>query len=117
MKIYNLGSLNIDYVYSVDHIVQPGETQTTGGMNVFLGGKGINQSMALAKAGVIDADFSPYEYITDTELSAINNRFSGCEEKLSSARIMRYMATVVKWLTHLAVNQTLRGFDSHLSPH
>mgnify|MGYP002508447044 FL=1 len=51
MKVLTIGSMNIDYVYSVDHIVQPGETQTTGGMNVFLGGKGINQSMALAKAG------------------------------------------------------------------
>ena len=52
MKILNIGSLNIDYVYNVDHIVQPGETESTGGMNVFLGGKGINQSIALAKAGV-----------------------------------------------------------------
>ena len=51
MKILNIGSLNLDYVYSVDHIVQPGETEASGGMNVFLGGKGINQSMALAKAG------------------------------------------------------------------
>ncbi|MBQ8513943.1 MAG: ribokinase [Ruminococcus sp.] len=51
MKVLTIGSMNIDHVYSVDHIVQPGETQTTSGMNVFLGGKGINQSMALAKAG------------------------------------------------------------------
>lgn len=51
MKVLNIGSLNLDYVYSVDHIIQPGETEATGGRNVFLGGKGINQSMALAKAG------------------------------------------------------------------
>lgn len=51
MKVLTIGSMNIDHVYSVDHIVQPGETLTTGGMNIFLGGKGINQSMALAKAG------------------------------------------------------------------
>ena len=51
MKALTIGSMNIDHVYSVNHIVQPGETLTTGGMNVFLGGKGINQSMALAKAG------------------------------------------------------------------
>ncbi len=51
MKALTIGSMNIDHVYSVDHIVQPGETLTTGSMNVFLGGKGINQSMALAKAG------------------------------------------------------------------
>ncbi len=52
MKVLNIGSLNFDYVYSVDHIILPGETQATGGMDIFLGGKGINQSMALAKAGV-----------------------------------------------------------------
>lgn len=52
MKVLNIGSMNLDYVYSVDHIIQPGETQATGGMNIFLGGKGMNQSMALAKAGV-----------------------------------------------------------------
>ena len=51
MKVLNIGSMNIDYVYSVDHIILPGETESTGGMNVFLGGKGINQSMSLAKAG------------------------------------------------------------------
>ena len=51
MKVLCIGSMNLDYVYNVDHIVQPGETQATYGMNVFLGGKGINQSIALAKAG------------------------------------------------------------------
>lgn len=52
MKVLNIGSINLDYVYSVDHIIQPGETQATNGRNIFLGGKGMNQSMALAKAGV-----------------------------------------------------------------
>ena len=52
MRVLNIGSLNLDYVYSVDHIILPGETEATGTRNVFLGGKGINQSMALAKAGV-----------------------------------------------------------------
>ena len=52
MKVLNIGSMNLDHVYNVDHIVQPGETEASEDMNVFLGGKGINQSMALAKAGV-----------------------------------------------------------------
>ncbi len=52
MKVLNIGSLNIDYVYSVDHIIQPGETEATGSRTIFLGGKGMNQSCALAKAGV-----------------------------------------------------------------
>lgn len=52
MKVLNFGSLNLDYVYSVDHMVRPGETLASSGMNVFCGGKGLNQSIALAKAGV-----------------------------------------------------------------
>lgn len=51
MKILNIGSMNLDYVYKVDHIITPGETESTYGREIFLGGKGINQSIALAKAG------------------------------------------------------------------
>ena len=53
MKVLNIGSMNLDHVYKVDHIVQPGETQASTEMNIFLGGKGMNQSIALAKAGVV----------------------------------------------------------------
>ena len=42
MRVLNIGSLNIDYVYSVDHIILPGETEATGSRNTFLGGKGMN---------------------------------------------------------------------------
>ena len=52
MRVLNIGSLNLDYVYSVDHIILPGETEATGSRKTFLGGKGMNQSCALAKAGV-----------------------------------------------------------------
>ena len=51
MKILNFGSLNIDYVYSVDHFVQKGETISSSQMNIFSGGKGLNQSTALGRAG------------------------------------------------------------------
>ena len=51
MRVLNIGSLNIDYVYTVDHIILPGETEATGSRNIFLGGKGMNQFCALAKAG------------------------------------------------------------------
>ena len=51
MKILNFGSCNIDYVYSLDHIVNPGETETTIKLETFPGGKGLNQSIALARAG------------------------------------------------------------------
>jgi len=52
MKVINFGSLNIDYVYNVDTFILPGETKLAEGMNVFLGGKGLNQSVALANAGL-----------------------------------------------------------------
>ena len=52
MKILNFGSCNIDYVYSLDHIVKIGETETTHKLETFPGGKGLNQSIAVAKAGV-----------------------------------------------------------------
>lgn len=51
MKVLCFGSLNIDYTYTVDHFVQKGETQSSLGLSVFTGGKGLNQSIALAKAG------------------------------------------------------------------
>lgn len=51
MKIINFGSCNIDYVYSLDHIVAPGETETTKALEIFPGGKGLNQSIAAARAG------------------------------------------------------------------
>ena len=50
MKIYNLGSLNIDYVYSVAHFTRAGETLAARNMQIFPGGKGLNQSIAVARA-------------------------------------------------------------------
>ena len=50
MKILNLGSLNIDLVYQVEHIARPGETIASSSHQVFAGGKGANQSAALARA-------------------------------------------------------------------
>lgn len=50
-KVLCFGSLNIDYTYKVEHFVQKGETISSLGLQVFSGGKGLNQSTALAKAG------------------------------------------------------------------
>lgn len=52
MKVLNIGSCNIDYIYEVDHMVRPGETQKVDTLQIVSGGKGLNQSIALAKAGV-----------------------------------------------------------------
>ena len=51
IKVLNFGSINIDNVFTVDHFVQPGETLGVESFRIFPGGKGQNQSIALAKAG------------------------------------------------------------------
>ena len=51
MKLLNFGSCNIDYVYQLDHVVAAGETEDTNGMQIFPGGKGLNQSIAVSRAG------------------------------------------------------------------
>lgn len=51
MKVLCFGSLNIDYTYQVDHFVKKGETLSSDKLNVFSGGKGLNQSIALSRAG------------------------------------------------------------------
>lgn len=50
-KILNFGSLNIDKRFAVDHIVGPGETLAAEQLTLFPGGKGLNQSVAFARAG------------------------------------------------------------------
>lgn len=51
MKLLNFGSLNLDYTYHVDHFVRPGETEASFSRSTACGGKGLNQSIALAKSG------------------------------------------------------------------
>lgn len=51
MKIYNVGSVNVDHVYQVPHFVRAGETLASHSLQMFPGGKGLNQSVALGKAG------------------------------------------------------------------
>lgn len=51
MKVLNYGSLNIDYVYAVDSFVKEGETKSSLSYSIYPGGKGLNQSIALRRAG------------------------------------------------------------------
>lgn len=51
MLLLNIGSLNIDNVYNVNSFLQPGETKTAIHFSVNCGGKGLNQSIAAARAG------------------------------------------------------------------
>lgn len=52
MKVLDFGTLNYDYVYQVDHILVGGETSAALSMETHIGGKGLNQAIALKKAGV-----------------------------------------------------------------
>jgi ribokinase len=52
MRVLVLGSLNIDLIFTVDHIVRPGETVRGLSFTRSAGGKGANQAAALAKAGL-----------------------------------------------------------------
>lgn len=51
VKALVFGSLNIDYVYEVEHFVQPGETLSSENLKIYCGGKGLNQSIALSRSG------------------------------------------------------------------
>jgi len=50
MAVYNLGSINIDHIYMMPHLVVPGETLAASSYATALGGKGANQSIAIARA-------------------------------------------------------------------
>lgn len=50
-KLVNLGSACVDYVYRVTELVAAGETASSLSHEVFPGGKGLNQSLAAARAG------------------------------------------------------------------
>lgn len=52
MRVLSFGSLNIDYVYEVPRFVGGGETLPALSLRRFSGGKGLNRSVALARAGL-----------------------------------------------------------------
>ena len=51
MKVLNFGSINKDFIYSVNDFVKPGETISSIRYNIKIGGKGLNQSVGISKAG------------------------------------------------------------------
>jgi ribokinase len=51
-RFINIGSLNIDYVYKVPHFVRAGETLAATERAVHMGGKGLNQTVAMSRAGL-----------------------------------------------------------------
>lgn len=52
MRVLCYGSLNLDHIYNVREFVQPGETCKALSVEDHCGGKGFNQAVAAAKAGL-----------------------------------------------------------------
>ena len=52
MRLLNIGSINIDYVYQVEHFLRAGETLEATRRDIFMGGKGLNQSVAAVRSGL-----------------------------------------------------------------
>ena len=52
MKMLVFGSMNIDHVYRMPHLVRAGETLSSSVYQRNPGGKGLNQAIALARAGM-----------------------------------------------------------------
>lgn len=74
--IYNIGSINADYFYNVSHIPRPGETLAATRVERGLGGKGVNQSVAMKNAGS-----------SVCHLGAVGEDGEWMVEKLSSAGV------------------------------
>lgn len=51
-QILNIGSINIDYVYKVSHFLRAGETLMSSDRAIHMGGKGLNQSVAMRRCGL-----------------------------------------------------------------
>ena len=51
MRVLNFGSMNIDTVFSASHAVLAGESLAVSNPEIHAGGKGLNQSIAAARAG------------------------------------------------------------------
>ncbi len=52
MRVLVFGSMNIDRVYSLKHLPERGETLYCSSFETHVGGKGLNQAVSLAKAGL-----------------------------------------------------------------
>ena len=71
--IINFGSLNIDNVYKVEEIVSIGETIATTKYEKHIGGKGLNQSVAISRSGNKAAQIGKISNTDNDILKFLNN--------------------------------------------
>ena len=128
--IFNVDSINIDHVFSVARLPQAGETLRAEAYQVFLGGKGLNQSIALAKAlsgsqvevchiGAVGNDGGwVLDQISAFGLSVAHiQRLEDCASGLASIYVDQAAENVI--VLHGGANQalTLGHIKSALEPH
>lgn len=126
MRILCFGSLNLDYVYQVEHIVRPGETTTAVNYQIFEGGKGLNQSIALgranascAMAGMIGNDgvnllTSLKQSNVNTELILVNEGKTGhtvIQVDKSGQNCILYFPGTNQKMTEAYVEQVISRFE------
>lgn len=98
MQIWNVGSINRDHVYDVDRLAQPGETVASRRVRLFAGGKGYNQSVALARAGAqvnhvgrIGPDAN--DLLAELQSEGVDCRHVRCVEEASGHAIIQVAPT------------------------
>ncbi len=118
MKVLNLGSLNIDYVYDVDYFVRAGETQGSLNMDTFCGGKGLNQSIALSRSGIevwhggaVGADDSKMLIDTLEEAGVITSLINRKDGKSGHAIIQKVKSGENCILLHGGANHKITKTD------
>jgi len=91
--VFNFGSINVDHIYQMPHFVRPSETLASQSLQTVLGGKGANQSVALARAGATvqhigrlsEADKWAYDLLAKNGVGV--NSIDLCEEASGHAII------------------------------
>ena len=128
MKVLSFGSLNIDYVYSVPHFIVRGETLASKSLNTYTGGKGLNQSVALSKAGLkvfhagaigLDGKF----LLDELRNAGVNTDFVKCLEDVRTGHTIIQKSDdgdncIILYgganqsITESQIDDTLKNFDS-----
>jgi ribokinase len=120
MAVINFGSLNFDFFYEVEDFARPGETITAETFRCSCGGKGLNQSVALARAGAsvfhagrIGQDGKPL--LACLEAAGVDTRYVEVSEgKPSGHAIIQVDRNAQNSIIiHGGANQEVRSEDAH----
>ncbi len=85
MPIINIGSINIDHSYRLKHFVRPGETLACEQYLRGLGGKGMNQSIALQRAGAQVVHLGAVGRSDNWVRAAISDAGVSCKDLIESS--------------------------------